>query len=302
VLLLSRLWGPLLTINYDGGETSSDLPLGFGYSVIAREQTFASQPVWLCLPVKSFSVAFRPSPLSPPPGPPSQLGKILKRHATCLCVTQFQWYISHMKRGRPRLASNCTCEVCKEEFYKPPSHLAKWPARTCSRGCAAVLRRSDRVERQCRHCGKSFAARADQVAKGFGIYCSNRCNGLATLTKVDLPCRWCSTTVSVPFHRYANTKKIFCGVDCRIEWQRRFGTKKGVNAFSSEQKAAWLDSACCRCGTTECLELDHIIPRFAGGKATRDNAQTLCRKCNREKFWLEDLERYKLTRKQAVAG
>ena len=208
-----------------------------------------------------------------------------------------------MKRGRKREAPNQLCSVCKEEFYRPPSYSTKWPNRTCSRACAAVLRRSDRVDRQCQHCGKAFAARADQVAKGFGLYCSKTCNGLAFVTRTNRPCRWCSSMVSVPLHLSSIARrKHFCGVECRIEWQRRFGTKKGLNAFSSEQKALWLDSACRRCGTADNLELDHIIPRFAGGKATRDNAQTLCRKCNREKFWKEDLERYEVTTKQAAAG
>ena len=207
-----------------------------------------------------------------------------------------------MKRGRPRLAEPQTCPVCKEQFYKPPSHLLKWPGRTCSRSCAAVLRRRDRIERRCQHCGKSFAARADQVAKGFGLYCSKRCNGLACVKRLDVACRWCSSMVSVAPWEHQTRKKHFCGVDCRVAWQRRFGTKKGVNAFTSEQKALWLELHCHRCGTTQTLELDHIIPRFAGGKAVRENAQTLCRKCNREKFWNEDLSRYEHIANQAGIG
>lgn len=207
-----------------------------------------------------------------------------------------------MKRGRPRLAEPRTCEVCGESFYKPACHLAQWPGRTCSRTCAAVLRRRDRIERQCRICGKSFAARAGQVAKGFGLYCSNACNGKAQLNQTPVVCRWCQKDYSVPTNVYQTRRKHFCGTDCRIAWQRRFGTRKGINAFTTEQKALWLDDKCCRCGATETLELDHIIPRFAGGKATRDNAQTLCRRCNREKFWKEDLERYEPIALQAVAG
>lgn len=200
------------------------------------------------------------------------------------------------------MAQPQTCQVCNEAFYKPPSHLAKWPGRTCSRSCAAVLRRRDRVERVCQQCGKSFSARADQVAKGFGLYCSKRCNGLGTMNRVNTSCRWCSAPMSVPFWAYHQTQKNFCGVECRKAWQRRFGTRKGVNAFSSEQKAMWLEEQCRRCGGTESLELDHIIPRFAGGKAVEDNAQTLCRECNRKKFWNEDLAKYEMTARQIVTG
>lgn len=207
-----------------------------------------------------------------------------------------------MKIGRPRQAQSQTCEVCEESFYKPPSHLAKWPGRTCSRACAAVLRRRDRVERRCQHCGTSFAARADQVAKGFGLYCSKTCNGLATINRIEVSCRWCKSPMSVIPHVFGRNKKHFCNLDCRIAWDGRFGTKKGVNAFSSEQKALWLEDRCCRCGATDDLELDHIIPRFAGGKAVKENAQTLCRKCNREKFWNEDLAKYDRIALQLAAG
>jgi 5-methylcytosine-specific restriction endonuclease McrA len=207
-----------------------------------------------------------------------------------------------MKRGRPREAELQTCQVCSESFYKPPSHLTMWPARACSRSCAAVLRRRDRIERRCQHCQKSFAARADQVAKGFGLYCSKRCNGLAQFDRLEMGCRWCGSTISVTPHSYRTKQKHFCGRDCRVAWLKRFGTQKGVNAFTPEQRAMWLEDRCRRCGVTGGLELDHILPRFAGGKATRDNAQTLCRRCNREKFWKEDLIRYEAIARKAVAG
>jgi 5-methylcytosine-specific restriction endonuclease McrA len=205
------------------------------------------------------------------------------------------------RRGRPRLAQNQTCQICGEEFYKPRSHLAKWPGRTCSRSCPAVLRRRDRIERQCQVCGTSFAARADQVAKGFGRYCSNACNGKAQLNQIPVSCRWCQYPYSVPANVYYSTSRLFCGKDCRIAWQKRFGTKKGVNAFTDEQKKLWREDSCRRCGSTERLELDHIVPRFAGGEPTRENAQTLCRPCNRKKFWEEDLERYEAVALQVVA-
>lgn len=41
---------------------------------------------------------------------------------------------------------------------------------------------------------------------------------------------------------------------------------------------------CLRCGSTEHLEPDHIIPISKGGKHTWDNMQPLCRDCNRWKF------------------
>lgn len=50
--------------------------------------------------------------------------------------------------------------------------------------------------------------------------------------------------------------------------------------FTPYQKRAWKESECKWCGTDKQLELDHIIPIVAGGVNIKENAQTLCRKCN----------------------
>lgn len=42
---------------------------------------------------------------------------------------------------------------------------------------------------------------------------------------------------------------------------------------------------CCKCGRkTDDLEIDHIMPISKGGKTHPDNLQTLCKRCNMEKF------------------
>lgn len=45
------------------------------------------------------------------------------------------------------------------------------------------------------------------------------------------------------------------------------------------------DGHCClRCGTTENLSADHILPVLFGGETTLENLQTLCRPCNASKW------------------
>jgi 5-methylcytosine-specific restriction endonuclease McrA len=248
---------------------------------MAREQTVAypfgflslSRSRWLFL-------AFRPVIRA-------RISKSIRENFTT--ANHCLWYSQSM--GRKRKTEPRICEVCGITFYKPLSHVQKWPARTCSRKCCAVLRvRAER--RNCLHCGTPFMARRSAAKKGFALYCSNACNGLATQRRETVPCRWCSKDVSVTPWLKQTRKKHFCNRTCMDAWAKRFGTKKGVNAFSSEQKKRLLKSACERCNGTDRLELDHIVPRFAGGLATDDNAQTLCRKCNREKYWLEDAHKY----------
>ena len=193
--------------------------------------------------------------------------------------------------GKSAKSSARCCEVCNVTFYKPPSHLAKWPAKTCSRSCAAVLK-SNKVSKDCQHCGEQFSARPSRVKNGFDKYCSKACDAAAALKRIAVQCRWCSKDMSITPHISQTRKKHFCCRECSMSWLKRFGTRKGVDAFHSRLREQWIEDQCCRCGATENLELDHKVPRFAGGKATKDNAQTLCRKCNREKFWNEDLQKF----------
>lgn len=50
--------------------------------------------------------------------------------------------------------------------------------------------------------------------------------------------------------------------------------------FTPWQKKDWKASSCAWCDCETGLELDHVIPIVAGGYNIKENAQTLCRKCN----------------------
>jgi 5-methylcytosine-specific restriction endonuclease McrA len=197
------------------------------------------------------------------------------------------------RRGRVKEGQYRTCQVCNKQFYKPPSHVKKWPGVTCSRACCAVLRWRDRVQRECEHCGKSFLVRHDQIPKGFGRFCSNLCNGLADRQRATLQCRRCGCDFEVStYYETGKKKPSYCGIECWLNCPKKFGVPHRSNIFKLKHKKLWLGKTCIRCGATKGLTLDHIIPRFAGGLATEENAQTLCMPCNRRKFWDEDLPKY----------
>lgn len=54
---------------------------------------------------------------------------------------------------------------------------------------------------------------------------------------------------------------------------------------SEVRRAVWErdDGCCCRCGATEELQFDHIIPWSEGGAHTEENLELLCGPCNRKK-------------------
>lgn len=45
---------------------------------------------------------------------------------------------------------------------------------------------------------------------------------------------------------------------------------------------------CRKCGATENLEADHIVPTHHGGQSTVENGQTLCHECHRRKSYYEE--------------
>lgn len=193
--------------------------------------------------------------------------------------------------GQKRLGQTLTCKICNTEFYRPRSYLKRWNNATCSRGCAAVLRLRGE-ETVCQHCGKAFYRMRRDMLKGFGKFCSNECDGAAKQVRVTVQCEHCGDTLRRTPFQMKRQKRHFCSTGCHNTWKQRFGNRRSANAFTVNQKRDWMGDSCARCGRTDELELDHILPRFAGGLSTKENSQTLCRKCNREKYWYEDLRRY----------
>ncbi len=49
---------------------------------------------------------------------------------------------------------------------------------------------------------------------------------------------------------------------------------------------------CNRCGNTESLEIDHVIPLSKGGRHNENNFQVLCKSCNRKKSNKIDMRKY----------
>ena len=176
------------------------------------------------------------------------------------------------------------CPVCSKTYSRSPSEMRKCGL-TCSRKCRAVLQKRSKVK-ICKTCGKGFEARKSQINKGYGKYCSKRCFTKTLKTRERFRCVICDSEFERTPYQVSKGYTKFCSRKCVDISKRKFGTSGGgrENLFAPWQRREWLGDKCIECGSTERLELDHIIPRYSGGLAIRENAQTLCLPCNRKKY------------------
>lgn len=72
------------------------------------------------------------------------------------------------------------------------------------------------------------------------------------------------------------------------------GLKNGTMAmrfiYDDERLKMTLPTACCYCGATDNLSMDHLIPRVRGGADVADNLVYACRSCNSSKQGCDMLE------------
>ena len=164
-----------------------------------------------------------------------------------------------------------TCQHCAAQFYRRQSYLKTHPVvRFCSAACRTA-------------------------AITAGTYKPGPADGPRPYRRLGsmLTCLVCSKEYYRKASEIANGVDKTCSVDCRHKWLSGENNHFSLNLdipprpkqWTIKQRKEWLASECVRCGSTDKLELDHIIPR---GPHTLENSQTLCRTCNQRKYWFED--------------
>ena len=164
---------------------------------------------------------------------------------------------------------------------------------------------------QCMTCGVLFerwpSFLRTATARGSTIrYCSNACSWKARSEGAyvckprkgrTLDCEFCRAPFYVcPSHK----PRRFCSETCRQAAYKAgvpradrvrgdYPINQPPNRFSWRHRRDWLGTQCAHCGSTDRLQMDHIIPIIAGGKAVRENAQTLCFSCNTKKRMQSDI-------------
>lgn len=76
-------------------------------------------------------------------------------------------------------------------------------------------------------------------------------------------------------HHHIIRSRLFSGL--------KTGTMSMRSLYDDERLKLTLPQACCYCGSSERLSLDHLIPRIRGGSDVSDNLVSACRSCNSSK-------------------
>jgi hypothetical protein len=74
--------------------------------------------------------------------------------------------------------SKFTCVQCGKEFEAYPNSKNRPPREFCSSECGYANKRRERVEVECKFCGKKFISRKYELSRGRAIYCSHSCASL----------------------------------------------------------------------------------------------------------------------------
>lgn len=94
------------------------------------------------------------------------------------------------------------------------------------------------VEKECRECGETYPARADEAEAS--KYCSMDCLHEALRDQVACVCEWCGDKFSEK--RSRASKRRFCSAECRFDWQS--------DAFCGDSHPNWsrITTTCEHCG------------------------------------------------------
>lgn len=191
---------------------------------------------------------------------------------------------------------NATCEVCGKEYYRRTS--ASPNGRTCSRECHAAWKRgrdqhnqptdgATLVERICEWCRRSFTVEKRQVDKGFGRFCSLKCNGARwAAPRLFISCERCGSSFEFLPNRVFLTGGRYCSRQCYQATRReeRLAPEGDRGRTYRSFRDGWVaeQRACERCGSRHDRVLHHRVRSRERPELLFDplNLEVLCRSCH----------------------
>jgi hypothetical protein len=141
----------------------------------------------------------------------------------------------------------------------------------------------------CKKCENSFYAKPSALEKGYGKYCSARCQYLFQKTGIELPCDVCGlrTYKQQKDLVRSKSKKFFCSKSCQTHWrnqlyigERHKNFTTGESSYRAVMNRARIPKMCSLCKTTDSrlLAVHHIDKNRKNNKP--ENLTWLCHNCH----------------------
>lgn len=130
-----------------------------------------------------------------------------------------------------------TCSGCHKIFSLLPYLRRK--ANYC---CVKCYRDSTRVKekRRCKVCQKEFYATGPLIKKGFGIYCSRKCqHAVYERKRTAITCRQCGQIKSLPPSIATQRHSAFCSKKCKDDYSRDYVERICKNCHKTFQLPSW---------------------------------------------------------------
>lgn len=167
------------------------------------------------------------------------------------------------------------CDGCGAAVLRHPCRLKKYRRCFCSRICRMKNQfgvenpnwRGVRERRACCTCSAIFAITTKESPGNPKIFCSRKCSAVARIVS--------------PERRRQNQRNSWRRYDVRL--------RATVALFGHHTEEEWLSllakcgGRCLRCGTSDDIQRDHILPLSRGGNDLIENIQPLCGTCNKSK-------------------
>lgn len=146
------------------------------------------------------------------------------------------------------------------------------------------------LKRKCLICKKSLLVKKSHAKRGWGKYCSKKCQFKGQYSGKWLQCDYCGNNIyrRIADIRKSKSKKFFCSRNCHCSWENE-NVRCGENApnwvaghyvYRKIMKRLKIKEKCARCGTTDkrVLVVHHKDKNRRNNKAL--NLIWLCRNCH----------------------
>jgi len=173
-----------------------------------------------------------------------------------------------------------TCQHCGKSFNRRGKRAHTY----CSKACHDDARRKY-ADTPCVVCGKIFLPN-HKGHKHCSLECGSKSVAKALSQKVTCICKHCGKE----FQRSPSLVSKYCSPHCY--WESKYTTPYGYKKYRAKQdfrsthKQAIQkrdDYKCVLCGSTDHIEVDHILAIALGGTNKIENGQTLCYSCHQKK-------------------